>query len=79
MATDVCSVIVIVRIRPERLSAILGTHIPLRLGVVVALTTHLSRLVLFAILMVYIRLKPTSLLLEIVRLEGRKIAPYVWV
>ena len=67
------AVIVVVWVRPETFTRLLGTDIPVGLGVVVTRRTHLPHFEADAVALVDVWLEPRALLGEVVELEGCEI------
>ena len=79
MAADIRAIIVIIGLRPETLVGLLGADVPGRLEIVVAGRAYQAHFKGTAVNMVYIGLEPSTLLGEIVRFKGSKIAAYLWI
>ena len=80
MAADARTVVIIIGIRPEAHAHVLGAHIPVRLRIVVSGRSHLAHHILIALVaLMYIGLKPSALLREMVGLKSCEIAVHIGV
>ena len=77
MTTNIGSIIVIIRLRPETGLDILGMLVPARLGVVMTGRTYHTNFEIRAIRMVYIGLEPLTLTGEEIRFECSKITTHI--